>query len=224
VGNGPSLNDTPLGLLEGEVSYGVNAVHLIYQQTSWRPTDLVIGDLDRDHMAWIHDLRSKPWFVDERTDRFFSIIDANADAQIHIRGAYQKWAERLLGERDNVSYFDVCTHHSRGITNTIADKAPKSWHFPQICRWGGTITMAIQLAMQIYKPLYIIGCDLDYKPGADNHFIGDYYEAIDADKAYNLNAVIANAHSLANSQWEIYNAGVGGTLDAYEKVNLKELF
>ena len=222
VGNGPSLNDTPLELLEGEVSYGVNAVHLIYDKTDWRPTNLVIGDLDRGHMSWINDLRSKPWFIDDRIDRFLEIIDNN-DCKIHIRGAYRAWAERLLGDRD-IDYFDVCTHHSRGITNTIADKAPESWHFPQICRWGGTVTMAIQLAMQHYKPLYVIGCDLDYKPGTDNHFTKDYYEAIDADKAFNLNAVIANAHSLANSQWEIYNAGVGGSLDAYERVNLEELF
>ena len=224
IGNGPSLNDTPLELLDGEVTYAVNAIHMMYDRTEWRPTNLVIGDLDRAHMSWINDLRYEPWFVDDRVDRFLEIIDSN-DCQIHIRGAYQKWSEKLLGIRDNISYFDVCTHHSRGITNTIADKAPKSWHFPQVCRWGGTVTMAIQLAMQAeHKPLYVVGCDLGYEPGTHNHFDDDYYEAIDDDKAFNLNAVIANAHALANSQWEIYNAGVGGTLEAYKRVGLGELF
>ena len=224
IGNGPSLNDTPLELLDGEVTYAVNAIHMMYDRTEWRPTNLVIGDLDRAHMSWINDLRYEPWFVDDRVDRFLEIIDSN-DCQIHIRGAYQEWSEKLLGKRDNISYFSVCTHHSRGITNTIADKAPKSWHFPQVCRWGGTVTMAIQLAMQAeHKPLYVVGCDLGYEPGTHNHFDDDYYEAIDDDKAFNLNAVIANAHALANSQWEIYNAGVGGTLEAYKRVELGELF
>ncbi len=224
VGNGPSLNDTPLDLLEGEVSYGVNAIHLIYDKTNRRPSNLVIGDLDRAHMSWINDLRYEPWFVDDRVNRFLEIIKHN-DCQIHIRGAYQEWSEKLLGIRDNISYFSVCTHHSRSLTDTVADKAPESWHFPQVCRWGGTVTMAIQLAMQAeHKPLYMVGCDLGYEPGTHNHFNEDYYEAIDDDKAFNLNAVIANAHALANSQWEIYNAGVGGTLEAYERIGLGELF
>jgi hypothetical protein len=219
VGNGPSLNDTPLELLEGEVCYGVNAVHFIYGETSWRPNHIVIGDVDRPHSAWWWEIYSKekPWHVDERVNRFLGIVDANDAAQIHIRGVYA-WAEMLLGERANVDYFSTCTHH--------ALKGASTWHFPQICKYGGTLLMAVQLAVQEgYSPLYMVGCDLGYKEGRGNHFTENYDpEFINQEKADIINEIKENAHELADEQWEIYNAGVGGSLEAHRRVELKELF
>ena len=85
--------------------------------------------------------------------------------------------------------------------------------------------MAVQLAAREgYSPLYLVGCDLGYKQGIDNHFAAEYDEPINIEKANALNAVIGHAHKLANTQWEIYNAGVGGTLEAYKRVGLGELF
>ena len=37
VGNGPSLKPWQLDRIKGEASYGVNRIHLIYPETSWRP-------------------------------------------------------------------------------------------------------------------------------------------------------------------------------------------
>lgn len=220
VGNGPSLNDTPLELLDGEICYGVNAVHFIYKETSWRPNHVVIGDLDRLHSAWWWEIFSeeKPWNVDERVNRFLGIVNANDDAQIHIRGVYGVWAERLLGERANVDYFSVCTHH--GL------KGSSTFHFPQICKYGGSVLMAVQLAiLEEYSPLYVVGCDLGYKEGRGNHFAENYDpEFISQENADLMNEIKENAHEQANELWEIYNAGVGGTLEAYERVDLKELF
>ncbi len=223
VGNGPSLRNTNLELLRDEVSYGVNAIHLLYEKTAWRPNHLVIGDLTQEHRDWVRQGGTDR--EDGRINRFLDIINTNTSAQIHIRGNYGVWAKPLLGPHNNVSYFDVCTHHSMGLDDTLEDKAPSEWHLPQICRWGGSVVMAIQLAaLENYSPLYLLGCDLGYTPGTNNHFTPDYDKFIVPAKADALNAVIANAHSLANSQWEIYNAGVGGSLDAYERVNLEELF
>ena len=164
--------------------------------------------------------------MDERVDRFLGIIAFNAAAQIHIRGVYEVWAERLLGKRANIDYFSVCTHHSLGKGWALEEGMPDGWHFPQICRWGGALLMAVQLAiLEEYSPLYMVGCDLGYKEGRGNHFTEDYDpEFIDSEKAAALNKVIGNAHEQANEQWEIYNAGVGGTLEAYERVELKDLF
>ena len=44
VGNGPSLRNTNLDKLIGEVSFGCNNVHLIYKQTKWRPTHYIRGE------------------------------------------------------------------------------------------------------------------------------------------------------------------------------------
>ena len=38
VGNGPSLNDMNLDLLENEDSIAMNRIELIYEKTKWRPT------------------------------------------------------------------------------------------------------------------------------------------------------------------------------------------
>lgn len=217
VGNGPSLKHTPLELLRGEVSYAVNAIHLLYNQTDWRPTHLIIGDLTVEHRAWVFEGAGEN---DGRIDRFLDMVSAN-DCEIHIRGNYRSWAERMVA----ADYFSVCTHHSLGVGGNVEDKAPSEWHLPQICRWGGGVLMAIQLAAREgYSPLYLVGCDLGYEFGTDNHFSSEYDEPIGSAKAEALNAVIGHAHELANTQWEIYNAGVGGTLEAYERVDLKELF
>jgi hypothetical protein len=211
----------PLELLKNEVSYGVNAVHLLYGKTSWRPNHLVVGDITSDHRDWVYE-KAKP---DHRIDRFLDIIDANGGSQIHIRGNYRVWAKPLLGPRNNVSYFDVCTHHSMGVGDDMEEKAPTEWHLPQICRWGGAVLMAVQLAaLGGHSPLYMIGCDLGYEPGTRNHFTSGYDESISAEKAEALNKVIRNAHALAYVSWDIYNAGAGGTLETYPRVIFGELF
>ena len=85
--------------------------------------------------------------------------------------------------------------------------------------------MAIQLAAHAgYEPLYLVGCDLGYTRGTDNHFAPDYDEPIGRAKANALNAVIGNAHALASVSWGIYNAGIGGRLDSYPRVAFGELF
>lgn len=41
VGNGPSLNKTPLDYFEGHVSLGMNKINMFFDKTSWRP-DIVV--------------------------------------------------------------------------------------------------------------------------------------------------------------------------------------
>ena len=38
VGNGPSLQQTPLSSIQNEYSMGMNKIHEIYTQTDWRPS------------------------------------------------------------------------------------------------------------------------------------------------------------------------------------------
>ena len=233
VGNGPSLKETPLELIEDEISYGANAVHLIYNETDWRPKHVVIGDLTAPHSAWVNEIvnKKKPWVADERLDRFLTIIERNSNPhlafkqRIHVRGGYEKWALKLLGPRDNVSYFDVCTHHNLGVGEELDERAPVEWHLPQVCRWGGAVLMAVQLAaLEGYTPLYLLGCDMGYVEGGENHFVSDYDEPIGLAKAKALNLIIGNAHDLASVSWDIYNASIAGVLESYPRVNLEELF
>ena len=38
IGNGPSLNRTPLEKLEGEFTFGVNRIYMLFDRIKWRPT------------------------------------------------------------------------------------------------------------------------------------------------------------------------------------------
>ncbi len=44
IGNGPSLRGQDLDLIRGEPSLAANLIHLIYPETSWRPTFVSITD------------------------------------------------------------------------------------------------------------------------------------------------------------------------------------
>jgi hypothetical protein len=45
VGTGKSLLDTPLDLLKGEITWGMNRIHKYYDRTDWRPTYYAFVDL-----------------------------------------------------------------------------------------------------------------------------------------------------------------------------------
>lgn len=46
VGNGPSLDDTPLNKLTDEYTFAMNKIHKIYQGTEWRPSFYFFGHHD----------------------------------------------------------------------------------------------------------------------------------------------------------------------------------
>ena len=228
LGNGPSINNVDTELLRGRFSIATNAIHKLYDRTSWRPQVLVIGDVTREHRAWVNEIVNlkADWFVDERSMRFLEIVTKNQGSQMWLRGDYKAWARSLVPWRQ-FEYFDICTHHNMGRNDW--SKRPLMWHYPQICRWGGSTLMAIQLAVQWeYNPIYLLGCDLDFKPGNGNHFCDDYGDSIDEHQAWALNKVMHYAHELAFAQAqargvEIYNATPGGALEAYPRVTLEEV-
>jgi len=56
LGNGPSINNVDTELLRGRFSIATNAIHKLYDRTSWRPQVLVIGDVTREHRAWVNEI------------------------------------------------------------------------------------------------------------------------------------------------------------------------
>jgi hypothetical protein len=131
----------------------------------------------------------------------------------------------------NIAYFDSCGHGNRNL--------PNGWHLPEPCRYGGGITMALQIAAELGRnPIYLLGCDL-YKyrgPGDDiNHFHPGYSrykirkstgEEVNPPEAYpRLNAMLIKAHTIARDSAArmgitIYNATVGGALGVYERADI----
>ena len=58
VGNGPSLNDTPLDDLSGIPAIGMNKIDLIYDRTRWRPSLVVAANSSVIRQHWSEMLAS----------------------------------------------------------------------------------------------------------------------------------------------------------------------
>lgn len=211
VGNGPSLNDTPLDKLAGEVSFATNRIRLIYPKTKWRPTHYVRAE----EMAMPN---PEIW----KEDLTVHLEDKNCEVYCNLW--FPKWLERIgypLVKDSKLHLLNACAHYQHHYEDK---ESPHLWHFPKICTFGSSVNVAIQIAVQLgYGPLYLIGCDL----GNMDHFDPTYqdgYEGQLREKRYALMDTI-QAHMVAvrSSPVPIYNATIGGQLEVYPRVLLSEV-
>ena len=229
LGNGPSLIKTPLHLLEGELSWGVNQVHLIYPYTTWRPTHITFAEMTAGGSDWF--------------PKIWDAVKANPQAKKFARDDAWWWTKEMGGgywtlpnEQGQYCPYDItrynaCTHHDIIDPNGHVryDKVPAKWHLPQICKFGGSVPITIQLAVQEgATEIFLLGCDLGHKAGTGNHFDSQYagHRPINDDKARlrNLANKMGHEFSKANSPVPIYNATLGGSLEVYERVDFRSLF
>jgi len=212
IGNGPSLNKTPLDRLIGEATFGLNRIHLIYQRTGWRPTYWCAFDRTRQSQGvWQEDIIKHLDWGEECFIR--------ADIQCEVP------------DRPNLHREVVCGHKSP-MDSTNPEEFGGPWHLPQLCRYGGSALMAIQLAVRMgHAPIYVLGCDLGYRD-ADNQnwFIKGYLppDAYKEEQARRWNRLLEEAHGIAKQECDargigIFNAGIGGDLRAYPRVKLESI-
>ena len=191
VGNGPSLKAAQLDKLIPEVSFWVNRIHLIYDQTKWRPTHWVMMDM------------SNSLFYKEDID-----IHSRVGYPCHIRSditaKFLEWCIRnkRWPKMENLNIIERCSHID--IERHTAD----AWHDP-ICQMGGSVPVSIQLAVQMgYNPIYTIGMDGNKKGSAENNFIAGYIDrdAVTVQKAEIANGTTKLALSIAKR--ECHSRGV----------------
>lgn len=205
VGNGPSLNQTNLELLNTEISFGCNAIDLLYDKTQWRPTYYVAHDA--------HGVEHK-------------VFKERISKHVNEGNSYGLfWREQVVCSSDDFiprvplsyKYYDPCKDHPFDM---IA-KLPAKWHLPVICGWPSTLHVAMQHAVLMnHNPLILIGCDL----GAE-HFTDDYPSWLTKEDDHKL----IQGHAVAKASCEelgvdILNATIGGNLEVYERVNYESLF
>ena len=160
VGNGPSLTLDQIEAIDGP-SIGCNRIHLIYDQTEWRPNWYVYTDRYANP-RWaqeLHDhlVRGYPCFV-------------RADIAYSMPNWWQYNNMRVLAE---------CPQRPMGnnlpFEVTEPWEAGHPWHEVQqmsVCTYGGALNTAAQLAVLMgYKEFRLIGCDGVYVPHADNHSV-----------------------------------------------------
>lgn len=223
VGNGPSLNDMNLDLLENEDSIAMNRIELIYPKTKWRPSYYIFCSSNCGDARW-----GKKWSK--------SIVNAAKEEKTQplIWNRFKKTIERNAGEKldDSTIYLEKFSENKIGQDNCFSTNAEK-----RLDKSGTTMNVALQLAYYMdYDEVYLIGCDSNWvsatnttktKEGDINHFHSDYHAYIGNGQhefwRMNTTHLTAAKHYKAANK-KIYNAGINSAIDAYEKIEFKSLF
>ena len=110
VGNGPSLNDMNLDLLENEYSIAMNRIELIYPKTKWRPTYYIFCSSNCEDNRW-----GKKWSKsilnacsEEKTTpiiwrRYKNSVERNGDGKLPQKTI---WLDSLT-ENETMTFIDT---------------------------------------------------------------------------------------------------------------------
>lgn len=226
MGNGPSLNKTPLDKLENEFVFGLNRISLLFDRVSWRPTFFTAFDVR---------------VVPDNSDEF-----SNLDIEYKFFSARYK---KLLGEKPNHYW-----HHTKGFYDGFESCFEPTVPFTGFGGGGTIAIIAIELAFFMgFKEIYLIGTDVSYsvpktviqsgkdvfgdgvklnlestKDDDQNHFDPRYFGA--GKKWHNPNVRdMKIGFSRAASYIEqrggrLLNATIGGELDQVQRVEFDSLF
>lgn len=228
MGNGPSLNKTPLELLEKEYVWGVNRCNLLFEQLSWRPKfyiaidKVVVPDNAEEIKNMIKALR--------KTIFFFPFY-------FNLRG--------LIPSSKNVYWY-----REKIIKNDNSQQASFSIDVKKYVQSSSTVTIAaLQIAVFLgFNPIYLIGCDTNYhrngeivprEDGSSFYFVGKRNDDIDhfnrnyfgKGKAFNppspermINNYKQVKKACDSLGVEVYNATIGGKLEVFPRVKFENLF
>ncbi len=227
LGNGPSLNKTPLDLLKNEFTFGVNRIYLLFDRIDWKPTFYTANDwrVVPDIAREINALTGMTFFFEER-----------------FRG--------ILREGDDVYY-----HAHTPVGPNYPDEREFAFNIDRGVRGAGSVVgTAIQIAYYMgFNPIYLIGCDLGYKvlktvkqEGDDkfktgvklfltstedddpNHFDNRYFGKGKRWHDPNVKRMVEGhqqcRRAIEAKGRKIYNATIGGELEVYKRKDFYRLF
>lgn len=206
VGNGPSLNDTPLNDFVGVPSIGMNKIDLLYPKVEWRPSlVLCVNNL----------------VVHQNGEQF-----ANSPVPVFVAWKGRRYLEKNL--RDQIHYFNSLPTqnfssdiiHGVGFGGTVTYSALQFAYFmganPVVLFGIDHSFVAAGKAHQIKK-----------REGADiNHFDPNYFKAGSWWGLPDLEGSEV-AYSTARTVFEddgrtIYDATIGGKLEIFPKISTRE--
>ena len=213
VGNGPSLADLPLNILEGEYTFATGRIALVFPDTFWRPTFYVA------FATSVNDYKGFPEYVRDA-------YEAMKTAEITF--AYQDCTGNPIFYMAGNTMF---LHASHAHHIAPEDAEPEIWSddiSDRVSKYGTSLFAASQIAAYMgFNPIYFVGCDL-----GDGHFtdeyIPDHYREHRISQEHVKPAII-RSHEIIKTNGErlgtrFYNATIGGGLEVYPRVGLYSLF
>lgn len=215
IGNGPSLKNTDMSKLKGEITFGMNRIYLMFPELGFRTTYLsVVNDLVIEQTAADLAALDMPKFLTWRSRRFFS-------------------PDQFAGNQGiNLPTFLFSTYDSPRFSTDVRGRI---WE-------GATVTyVTMQLAFHMgFSEVYLIGVDHNYETkgtpnttitstGEDpNHFSGAYFgkgfrwQLPDLETSEMAYRMARKAYESAGRH--IADATVGGKLTIFEKADYNKLF
>lgn len=210
IGNGISLTTSDLDLIAGQPSIACNRINLIYPETKWRPT------------AYVHPESLAPDipFIQEN-------VKLGIDCYLGEYYARPPRGAMYLEDAPNIHWIKDCHHH---LYNFDSPETLDEWHLPQLCSFGGSVNMAMQVAvMQGVDEIILLGCDLLYKNGkGKSHMHKDYEHGGEQPAFFQArNAFFGHIQALnwirrKGRNIQVYNATRGGLLELWPRVRLED--
>jgi hypothetical protein len=217
IGNGPSLNRTPLHLLEGEHTICFNRFNLMFERLAWRPTMYATID-DRVLLDSVDEVGE---IIPQVRHAFLPDLHPfNIDFQRRIAPAENLYWLRL----DRLSF--SADLPSCGINKTVTN-----------------VGLQI-LAFLGFTEIYLVGVDMDYQTPPDveqdgrdwtstsdsdpNHFDPRYFGTGRRYHRPLLDETLLKyreARAFFDARGcRVYNAGIGGKLEVFPRVDFRGLF
>lgn len=207
VGNGPSLNQTPLERFASVPSIGMNKIDLLYPHTSWRPELVVcVNNLVAIQHQSIYAASEIPIFIGWKARWFL-----NREA------------------RSNVNFFNTMKSNafSKDAVAGFGSSATVTYIALQMAYWMGADPVIIFGVDHSFK---YTGPEATYqkRDGPDtNHFdpnyfkSGSYWGTPDLEQSEIDYSLARQAYEAAGRK--VYDATVGGKLDVFEKVSVPQV-
>lgn len=227
IGNGPSINITPLHLLKNEYTMCFNRINLMFERISWLPTFYMVVDslVAKNIKSDINDI------VDKVNYSFFP--------DIHKNGMVFR---KFISDKDNILWFyPYFGKFSRNL--------------PIISSGGSVIYEGLQVLLHLgFSEIILIGVDMNYKlhktainikdvktksknaikskfDDDPNHFDPRYFgkgKEYHQPEEYIVNSIM-NSLKYAQTEFcksgtKIINAGYNSAVNFFPKKDFRELF
>ncbi len=202
VATGPSLRAEDLELIRQNrfLSFSVNTIYKIFDQTIWRP-DFYVAD---DYRA---------------IEKYREVTEKVALEAVFIGDTKE------YSEIEDI-YKCIYWHHIQHECYT--DRLPKfSEDYAQKCYLGYTVVYScIQLAVYMgFKEIYLLGTDCNYVMGSKNNYFWPsdekdvfHHELDKIFLGYRSAKKYADSHGI-----KIWNATRGGNLEIFERISMNEV-
>ncbi len=222
IGNGPSLNRTPLHLLNDEFTLCFNRFDLMFDRLGWLPTMYMCIDnrVAENTSSQINEIVPLVRFA------FFP--------DIHPRGGDFR---QFIKDSSNIFWLSLESVCSSGSYETLPT-----------CSTIGTVAhLGLQvIAFMGFSPIYLVGIDLDYKEHKTvvKHTRGDWTAVKDDDPSHFdpryfgagakyhepsphkvlVSGFESSKELLDRKNIRVMNAGIGGLVETFPRVDFRSLF